>query len=154
FGERPKDILFRNWATQLEGYWRRAKRLETIEDDEPAPRIGISNITIRVPRHFLGRDDALAAIKTALGRHQERVAVTVLYGLRGVGKPTLAAAYCQRHRGDYRATWWVRAQTEPTMRADLAALGMRLGWIGADEKEEPALTTVMERLRHEGEGIL
>ena len=33
-------------------------------------------------------------------------------------------------------------------------LGMRLGWVGADDKEEPALAAVMERLRHEGEGIL
>ena len=35
-----------------------------------------------------------------------------------------------------------------------SALGVRLGWVGADEKEEPALAAVMERLRHEGEGIL
>ena len=40
------------------------------------------------------------------------------------------------------------------MRADLVALGVRLGWVGADEKEEPALAAVMERLQHEGEGIL
>jgi len=45
-------------------------------------------------------------------------------------------------------------QAEATMRADLVALGIRLGWAGADDKEEPALTVVMERLRHEGEGIL
>src|SRR5205085_9896061 len=57
-------------------------------------------------------------------------------------------------RGDYRATWWLRAQTEPTMRADLVALGVRLGWVPPDEKEEPGLAAVMERLRHEGEGIL
>ena len=40
------------------------------------------------------------------------------------------------------------------MRADLVALGVRLGWVAADDKEEPALAAVMERLRHEGEGIL
>ena len=34
------------------------------------------------------------------------------------------------------------------------ALGVRLGWVGPEDKEEPALTAVMERLRHEGEGIL
>jgi hypothetical protein len=74
--------------------------------------------------------------------------------LCGVGKTTLAAAYAERHRRDYRATWWIRAQTETTMRADLVALGIRLGWAGADDKEEPAVAAVMERLRHEGEGIL
>ena len=114
----------------------------------------VSNIPIRVPTHFLGRDDALTAIETALQRYEGRVAITALHGLRGVGKTTLAAAYAERHRGDYRSTWWIRAQAEPTMRADLVALGVRLGWVGADEKEEPALAAVTERLQHEGEGIL
>jgi tetratricopeptide (TPR) repeat protein len=63
-------------------------------------------------------------------------------------------AGAEQHRGDYGATWWIRAQTESSMRADLAALGIRLGWVGANDKEEPALATMMERLRHEGEGIL
>jgi tetratricopeptide (TPR) repeat protein len=66
----------------------------------------------------------------------------------------LAAAYAERHRADYRATWWIRAESEPAMRADLAGLGVRLGWVAPDEKEEPAIASVIERLRHEGEGIL
>jgi hypothetical protein len=106
-----------------------------------------------VPEHFLGRDDALAAIAAALDRYEGRVAITALHGLRGVGKTTLAAAYAERHRRDYRATWWIRAQTEITMRTDLIALALRLGWIAGIEKEEPAAAIVMERLRHEGEGI-
>ena len=40
------------------------------------------------------------------------------------------------------------------MRADLVALGIRLGWVGADEKEEPAIEAVMGRLRYEADGIL
>ena len=71
-----------------------------------------------------------------------------------MGKTTLAAAYAERHRGDYRALWWIRAQTPDGMRADLVALGVRLNWVAPDEKEEPALKTVMERLVNEGEGIL
>jgi hypothetical protein len=114
----------------------------------------VSNIPIRVPTLFMGRDDALEAIEAALKRYEGRVAITALHGLRGVGKTTLAAAYADLHRSDYRATWWIRAQTEATMRADLIALGVRLGWVGADEKEDPALAAVMQRLRQEGEGIL
>jgi tetratricopeptide (TPR) repeat protein len=120
----------------------------------PGKVFALSNVPIRVPTHFMGRDDTLAAIAAVLARHEGRVAVAALYGLRGVGKTTLAAAYAERRRGDYRATWWIRAQTEPGLRADLVALGVRLGWVGADDKEEPALAAVMERLRHEGEGIL
>ena len=120
----------------------------------PGKVFAVSNIPIRVPEHFFGREDSLAAIETALSRFESRVAITALRGLRGVGKTTLAAAYAERHRGDYRATWWIRAQTADSMRADLGALGVRLGWVKADEKEEPALAVVRERLRHEGEGIL
>ena len=120
----------------------------------PGKVFAVSNIPIRVPTHFMGREEALAAIEAGLGRYEGRVAITALHGLRGVGKTVLAAAYAELHRGDYRATWWIRAQSEPAMRADLTALGVRLGWVLPDEKEEPALAAVMERLRHEGEGIL
>jgi hypothetical protein len=117
-------------------------------------KAALSNVPIAVPLHFMGREEALAAIETALQRNEGRVAITVLHGMRGVGKTTLAAAYAEYHRSDYRATWWIRAQTEPTLRADLVGLGIRLGWVGADEKEEPAVEAVMERLRHEGERLL
>jgi tetratricopeptide (TPR) repeat protein len=114
----------------------------------------ISNIPINVPRHFLGRDSDLAAIDAALKRGDGRAAVTALHGLRGVGKTVLAAAYAERHSPNYRATWWVRAETESTMRADLVGLGVRLDWLPSDAPEEPALKVVMERLRDEGDNIL
>jgi hypothetical protein len=40
------------------------------------------------------------------------------------------------------------------VRADLVALGIILGWVGLEDKEDTAVDTVMERLRDEGEGIL
>jgi hypothetical protein len=120
----------------------------------PGRKSALSNIPIAVPRHFHGRHDELAAIDAALTGGDSGVAVAALCGLRGVSKTTLAAAYAQRHKADYRVTWWVRAQTPDTMRADLTSLGARLGWVAADEKEEPALEVVCERLRNEGEGLL
>jgi tetratricopeptide (TPR) repeat protein len=128
----------------------------------PGKVFAVSNIPIRVPIHFMGRDQEIAAIAAALKPPSPPSpaeglgwgAVATLHGMRGVGKTTLAASYAERHRGDYRATWWIRAQTEAGMRADLVALGVRLAWVGSDEKEEPALAAVMERLRQEGEGIL
>jgi tetratricopeptide (TPR) repeat protein len=120
----------------------------------PGKVFALSNIPIRVPKHFLGREDSLAVIEKGLRLYDGRVAITALHGLRGVGKTTLAAAYAERHRGDYRATWWIRAQTDSSMRADMVALGVRLGWVATDEKEEPALDAVKERLYHEGEGVL
>jgi len=102
----------------------------------------------------MGREETLAAIETALQLNEGRVAITVLPGMRGLGKTTLAAAYAEYHHSDYRATWWIRAQTEPTLRGDLVGLGIRLGWVNADEEEEPAVEAEMKRLRHEGERLL
>lgn len=120
----------------------------------PGKAFAVSNIPIRVPEHFLGRDDDLAAIEKALARHEGRVAITALHGMRGVGKTTLAAALAHRHSNAYRATWWLRAQSDITLREDLVALGQRLGWVGPDEKQDDALAAVTERLCHEGEGVL
>jgi tetratricopeptide (TPR) repeat protein len=120
----------------------------------PGGKFALSNIPIGIPRHFFGREDAFDAIDAAFKRYEGRVAITALHGLRGVGKTTLAAAYADRRRADFRATWWIRAQTPDTMRADLVSLGVRLGWVAADEKEEPALDVVRQRLRPEGEGLL
>jgi class 3 adenylate cyclase len=126
----------------------------------PRPAAAVSNIPDgMVPRHFMGRDDALGGIAAALEGDGGRVAitapsVTALHGLRGVGKTVLAAAFAERHRADYRAAWWVRAETEAGVRADLVGLGVRLGWVASDEKEEPALAVIKERLRQEGYGIL
>jgi MoxR-like ATPase len=108
-----------------------------------------------VPLHFLGRDSDIATIDAALkkGTGGRAVITTALHGLRGVGKSTLAAAYADQHRGDYRATWWIRAETDSTMSADLAGLGVRLGWVSAEEKEEPALNAVLDKLRNEGDRV-
>jgi tetratricopeptide (TPR) repeat protein len=121
-----------------------------------APPLPVSNIPIRVPAHFMGRDDALAAIAAAFGNGDGHlaVAITTLHGLRGVGKTTLAAAYAERHRRDYRLAWWIGAYEEVSLRAGLVSLGIRLGWVGKETEEEPALTAVMERLRHDGDGLL
>src|SRR5216684_1936523 len=150
------DACYGVWRLELRQAHARTRATEINDDAQTDKPLPVSNIPIRVPTHFMGRDDALAAIEAALERYEGRtaVAITALHGLRGVGKTTLAAAYAERHRGDYQATWWIRAQAESAMRADLVALGIRRGWVGADDKEERAVEAVMERFRHEGEGIL
>lgn len=120
----------------------------------PGRAVAVSNVRVRVPEHFTGRDDVLDSIDHAFGRAGDRGAVVALYGLRGIGKTTLAAAYAERRRSDYRATWWVRAQSEATLVADLAGLAVRLGFAGVDEVDEAAVHLLADRFRHEGEGIL
>ncbi len=122
--------------------------------EAPAKIPTLSNIPINLPLHFLGRDEDLAAIDAALNANQGRVAITALHGLRGVGKSTLAVAYAYRRRGDYRATWWIRAETESTMRADLVSLGVRLGWVAAEVAEEAAINATLAKLSDDGSDVL
>jgi hypothetical protein len=134
-------------------YLERSASTEQRGVGQTLPRT-ISNIPITVPRHFLGRDDDLAAIDAALKRGDGRAAVAALHGLRGVGKTALAAAYAERHQQDYRATWWIRAETDATMRADLAGLGVQLSWVAEDAPEQTAVKAVLDRLPREGLDIL
>ncbi len=129
---------------------------ETARTPIPASRPQpVFNVPLRVPQHFIGRDDTLAAIAAAFdGAGGLAVVAIALHGLRGVGKSTLAAAYAERHRRNGGSAWWIRAHEEASLRADLVGLGTRLGWVGKDHDEEPALTAVMERLCHEGDGLL
>jgi Domain of unknown function (DUF4062) len=124
-----------------------AKRLSSEEG-------AISNIPIGLPQFFLGRDEAIKEIDKGLKQSVGRVAITALHGLRGVGKTTLAAYYAHERAKDYRATWWLRAQTPETLRADLVGLGVRLGWVAQDAKEEAAVEAVLQHLAQAGEGVL
>lgn len=137
----------------------RARFRDTIKRLQPCaaarkPNRALSNVPTGVPRLFLGRDRALAAIEAALDQDLGRVAITALYGMRGVGKTVLAAAYADRHSHRYRTTWWIRSDTSATIRADLVGLGVRLEWVAPNAREEEAVSTVLDRLREQGEGIL
>lgn len=113
-----------------------------------------SNVPNYAATLFMGREEDLSAIETALKRYEGRPAIVALHGLHGVGKTTLAAAYATLHYNDYKNIGWIRAQTQEVMQADLIGLGVRLGWINADEKSPGSLAIVADRLRHGGEGIL
>jgi tetratricopeptide (TPR) repeat protein len=151
--------------------WRRELREAFLRDRGPRPaglpkdhlddgagsvrtEVIFSNIPLRLPRHFFGREESLSAIRDALSNSGNTIAIAALYGLRGVGKSVLAAAYAQLHGDNYRVKGWIRAQSDFSMRADLVAIGKRLGWIDAGEKEEVALEKVLIRLREDGEGVL
>lgn len=143
-------------ATAISNLVRFIERAAPLNASSAAPEAlrVISNIPINVPFHFVGRGDELVAIENVLNKNDGRAAIAVLHGLRGVGKTTLAATYAVRHRDKYRATWWIKAETEATMRADLVGLGIQLGWIAADAPEEKSVEAVLDRLGSEGESIL
>lgn len=52
----------------------------------PGTVAAVSNISILVPHHFMGREAAPADIEAAMARYRGRVAITAVHGMRGVGK--------------------------------------------------------------------
>lgn len=118
-------------------------------------KAALSNVPIAVPLHFMGRDESLAAIETAFQRRYGRAPpLTVLHGMRGVGKTTLAATYVDHHCSDYRVIWRIRAQTAPTLALILSASAS--DWAGSvrTRREGPGIEEVMRRLRLDGEKLL
>jgi len=82
------DACYAEWRLELRrAYAARGKGQEDphVSGAQTGNALPASNIPIRVPEHFLGRDDALAAVETSLKRFEGRVAITAVHGLRGVG---------------------------------------------------------------------
>ena len=87
----------------------------------PLPKI--FNVLYRPNPNFTGRFEAMKSLQKSL--REGNAAITALAGMGGVGKTTLAAEYCHRLGGRYGGVWWVQAEQELVMLADLVALAGR-----------------------------
>ncbi|HEY8136593.1 MAG TPA: tetratricopeptide repeat protein, partial [Methylocystis sp.] len=115
---------------------------------------GVSNISMRIPEHFLGHDEEMAALKAVLESDEALVPVAILHGASGVGKTTLAMAYANSRRAEFRVIWRIRARTESTIRADLADLAAARSWSAPKSPDADATNAALSRLEQEGKGFL
>lgn len=77
--------------------------------------------------NFTGRHTELATLRDALTRTPGTTVLWALQGLSGVGKTQLAVEYAYRYAAEYDIVWWIPADSPELIRANLAALGQRLG---------------------------
>ena len=98
------------------------------------------NVLYRHNPNFTGRFEAMESLQKSL--REGNAAITALAGMGGVGKTTLAAEYCHRFGGRYGGVWWVRAEQEPVILADLVALGQRLSVVATGNIETDAHATL------------
>lgn len=130
---------------------RVVRRLKAPEEANPRdrwraglPLPKVFNVLYRPNPNFTGRFEALMALHQSL-LARTHAAITAFAGMGGIGKTTLAAEYCHRFGGLYGGVWWIKAEQEPVMLADLQALGERLG-IASEGNIEVAARACLDRL--------
>lgn len=111
--------------------------------DEPhltsVPPEATSLWNVPFPRNpfFTGRDQILAHLHTVLTGTPTLAALTQsysLHGLGGIGKTQLAIEYAYRHRSEYRAIFWIEAETQASLTSSFVALAQLLAL--PEQKEE------------------
>jgi tetratricopeptide (TPR) repeat protein len=116
----PEDLELRLFValTELAGGPRYAPRGTAVSGTSVAVPWG------RLPDAVRGRDEL---VRSLLGRR----GLTVLVGMGGVGKSTVAAEVVRR-RPDRDAQWWVSAADAPSLTGGLVTVARRLGATPAD----------------------
>jgi tetratricopeptide (TPR) repeat protein len=97
--------------------------------------------------YFTGREDILSRLSTALQTGQP---VTIgqthaISGLGGIGKTQIAIEYAYRHRHDYQAVLWLRAETRDELISGCVALADLLQLPERQEKEQ---IKVLQAVKH------
>jgi TIR domain/NB-ARC domain len=100
------------------------------------------NVSRRHAPYFTGHDEQIEQIFRAfVNRDTAQIPdPQAIVGLGGLGKTQTAAEYAYRHRGQYQAVLWVRADTKENLMADFRSI-VRL--LGLPEQENPLETMHM-----------
>jgi tetratricopeptide (TPR) repeat protein len=99
---------------------------------------------------FTGRTEILEALNLELAAGG-RVALS---GMGGLGKTQTAVEYAYRHRGEYGAVLWAKADTEDSLKAGLAAIAAKLGLPEKDETDRDKAVFAVRRWLEANDGWL
>lgn len=90
----------------------------------------------------------------ALSRELANGGKVALSGMGGVGKTQTAVEYAYRHRGEYGAVLWAKADGEDALKAGLAAIADKLGLPEKDETDREKAVNAARRWLEANEGWL
>jgi tetratricopeptide (TPR) repeat protein len=134
---------------------RKVPTLAPLERKSPSPKAGVTGpspyqlFTVAFPENpfFTGREEILEGVKATL----ENSGIAALTGMGGVGKTQTAAQYAYRHREDYPAVLWLRAESLDTLFSDLSQLAARLELPEREAKEQSVSLDAVKRWLDEQE---
>jgi tetratricopeptide (TPR) repeat protein/transcriptional regulator with XRE-family HTH domain len=112
------------------------------------------NVPARRNPLFTGREEVLTHLHSLL--HSSKIValtqVLAISGLGGIGKTQTAIEYAYRHRDDYSAVLWVKADTREVLASDFAALAHILHLAEQDEQDQHRAIQAVRRwlLTHSG----
>lgn len=99
---------------------------------------------------FTGREQILED----LNRELTNAGKVALSGMGGVGKTQTAVEYAYRHKGEYGAVLWAKADGEDSLKAGLAAIADKLGLPEKDETDRDKAVNAARRWLEANEGWL
>ncbi len=116
---------------------------------QPAPPTGpaVWQVPFRRNSFFTGREEVLARLAVLLGAGKATALgqTQVLSGLGGIGKTQTAVEYAYRHRQEYQAVFWARAETPETLQADLVQAADLLALPERQEQDQSRIVAALKR---------
>jgi tetratricopeptide (TPR) repeat protein len=96
--------------------------------------------------HFTGREDVLQQLEAALLQNNTAALTQpqAIRGLGGIGKTQTAVEYAYRHRHDYNAVFWVRAELQEELIAGFTAIAQVLQLPQKDETDQTLIVAAVK----------
>ena len=103
----------------------------------PPPRASLWNVPFPHNPFFTGREKVLEDLRQSLTRERKAALsqIQAISGLGGIGKTQTAVEYAYRHREDYEAVLWVRAETRDDILSGFLEVARLLNLPGKDNPE-------------------
>ncbi len=148
-GAAEPTLYFREKLCELFGTTPEALGLLSSEAEQVVSKGGGSywNVPYRRNPLFTGREEVLARLAVLLGSGQATVLTQVgaISGLGGIGKTQVAIEYAYRHRHEYQAVLWIRADTPENCVSSLAALAQVLNLPEQEDADQERLVQAVTR---------
>ncbi|GHP00567.1 tetratricopeptide repeat protein [Reticulibacter mediterranei] len=105
--------------------------------------------TVPFPRHpfFTGREEILCTLATRLTIEQTiaQTQASALWGLGGIGKTQVAVEYAYRSASQYRAVFWLEAETQESLMRSLCHIAEQLQLPEREAAEQAQMVGAVKR---------